>query len=257
MYVNAQNFGLPKNGTPSILQAENKNGMEQSLWPMKNDETSNPQQATKKSKNNKFRNPINTLLKKNEEKNEINKNYQNNINYMNNQNSPNNNNSNLDKYNNNGQINTNNMEFFGIDTKQELEKAKLNNNNSNLFNLEMGTDKILFPNSNNNFNNGNNNIQTNFSEINTEQFLNNNIQLNNQANINNSNNNPQVLYQNFNDINTKQMLEQNQINNGGFNNYNMNMINSIYQQTNFNNNFNSGMNGMNNQMIGNFKVYNQ
>jgi hypothetical protein len=90
MYVNAQNFGLPKNGTPSILQAENKNGMEQSLWPMKNDETSNPQQATKKSKNNKFRNPINTLLKKNEEKNEINKNYQNNINYINNQNSPNN-----------------------------------------------------------------------------------------------------------------------------------------------------------------------
>ena len=254
MYVNAKNFGLPINGSPSVLQVgENTNGMGQSLLLMKNNETSNPQLATKKSKINKFRNPINTLLKKNEEKREINKNCQNNINNMNNQNLSNNNNSN--QYNNNIPLETNNMDFFNIDTKKELEKAKSNNNNSNLFDLNMGTDKILFPNSNNNSNDGNRNIQSQFSDINTEQFLNNNIQWKNTVNVNNIGNNSPIN-QNLDEINTKKALEQNKINNGGFINQNMYMVNSIYPQYNMNDNFNS-MNGMNYQMMGNFKIYKQ
>ena len=235
MYVNAQNNGLPINGSQFVVGNQTI-------------------KDTKKSKINKDRNPINALLKKNEEKKEINKNVQNSINNMNNQNLSNNVNPYQD--NTNGQLDTNKMAFFIIDTKKELEKAKSTNNNSNLFDLQMGTDKLLFPTGNNNSNYDNKNLQSNFQGINTEQFLNNNIQWQNQNNINNVNY-VQGINQNIDEINTKKLLEQNKINNGGFINPNMNSINSVYQQNSIYNNFNYNMNGMNNQMMGNFKIYNQ
>jgi hypothetical protein len=235
MYVNAQNNGLPINGSQFVVGNQTI-------------------KDTKKSKINKDRNPINALLKKNEEKKESNKNVQNSINNMNNQNLSNNVNPYQD--NTNGQLDTNKMAFFNIDTKKELEKAKSTNNNSNLFDLQMGTDKLLFPTGNNNSNYDNKNLQSNFQGINTEQFLNNNIQWQNQNNINNINY-VQGINQNIDEINTKKLLEQNKINNGGFINPNMNSINSVYQQNSIYNNFNYNMNGMNNQMMGNFKIYNQ
>ena len=235
MYVNAQNNGLPINGSQFVVGNQTI-------------------KDTKKSKINKDRNPINALLKKNEEKKECNKNVQNSINNMKNQNLSNNVNPYQD--NTNGQLDTNKMAFFNIDTKKELEKAKSTNNNSNLFDLQMGTDKLLFPTGNNNSNYDNKNLQSNFQGINTEQFLNNNIQWQNQNNINNVNY-VQGINQNIDEINTKKLLEQNKINNGGFINPNMNSINSVYQQNSIYNNFNYNMNGMNNQMMGNFKIYNQ
>ena len=233
MYVNAQNNGLPINGSQFVVGNQTI-------------------KDTKKSKINKDRNPINALLKKNEEKKEINKNVQNSINNMNNQNLSNNVNPYQD--NTNGQLDTNKMAFFNIDTKKELEKAK--STNINLFDLQMGTDKLLFPTGNNNSNYDNKSLQSNFQGINTEQFLNNNIQWQNQNNINNVNY-VQGINQNIDEINTKKLLEQNKINNGGFINPNMNSINSVYQQNSIYNNFNYNMNGMNNQMMGNFKIYNQ
>ena len=248
MYVNAQNSGLPISNYQNMegnLFFNEKINTNQMLWPSQNPQNSNvnnsqkmnPNGSTKKSKINKCRNPINTLIKENDLKKESNKNYQNNINESNNINLSTNNNSYSD----------NKMAFFNINTKKELEKASLNNVKSNIFDLDMSTNKMLQQNQDKN-------IQSTLSDISTENFLNNNIQWKNQLDIKGNNNNLQEN-KNIDGINTREFLEKNKIINVDFTNQNLNVNQMANQQNNAYNNFNSGV-GMNYPMMcNNFNMY--
>ena len=251
MFGNAQNIqgNIGYNQNMNIIEGnQQSNGFLQNLYNMNTQELLKGSQSESnlKASFNKFRNPLNKLYKKKEEekKEKIKHSSVDN---------------NFEPNKNNQQMGMNEIDFFNIDTQKELENAKTKNvNNQDLFNLSKDTNKMLFPSkietnesnqSNNNSSYGNNKINRNVQDRNTDMFLNQNIQWKNGSNLNYNNSyysEKKTDYENRhgnNDgIDTKLVLEQNiannQCNNNNINGYYYFQMNGDgNNNNNVNNNF--------------------